>query len=198
MMPHLRHVPHLRHEGNHWWVEYTNEPPIGRAHSWNRYEVELCVDSIDKTLWNKIFNEQKREFENVNANREQVIRNRIMELEAELNERMRYGRDTYEDGAILAWVKTFPDQPDKTYRYAALKSENRWYVTGARNNGPQTWDLLVAGWTSENVVEVVRVMRTYYAIGTPEEIPAPNVETGDLSTWIAPATPPAEEKKDAA
>lgn len=114
--------------------------------------------------------------------REEVIRQRIRELEDELARRTRYGRDVYDDGTVLAWIKTYPSTADDVYRFAAAKSDGRWYVTGNTVKALD-WEGLTDYWLTADVVEVVQVMRVGSVIGAP----APQT---DLEKSVAASTPP--------
>lgn len=104
----------------------------------------------------------------LNMEREDVIVSRIAQLEAELVLRRRFGRDTYDDGTVLSWSKTFPSKSDQVFRYAAVRVDGSWYLTG-RDVGGHTWEQLIQRWTSENVVEAVFVMRTGGVLGVPDD-----------------------------
>lgn len=69
------------------------------------------------------------------------IRARLASLEAELNELDKWGDDTYPDGTVIKWKKTFPPAKIK-YRFAALKAKDFWYLTN-RDGYRLTWDDLV-------------------------------------------------------
>lgn len=51
--------------------------------------------------------------------------------------------DDFPEFAVITFTRTFPDAPERSYTYAALKAEGRWYLTG-RDRAPHTWDSLVA------------------------------------------------------
>jgi len=113
---------------------------------------------------------RSRRMESENVNRDEVIQSRIRELEAELAQRRRYGADTYDDGTVLSWGKTFSSS-DAVFHYAAVKVGDRWYVTGAAGGkNAITWDRLVTDyWTTANVVDEVRVADTWKVVGQGEE-----------------------------
>jgi hypothetical protein len=115
--------------------------------------------------------QRSQRMESENVNRDEVIQSRIRELEAELAQRRRYGADTYENGDVLYWEKTFSTS-DGVYRYAAVKTDDRWYVTGAGGGSKTgiTWDRLVTDyWTTANVVDEVHVADTWKVVGAGED-----------------------------
>lgn len=118
----------------------------------------------------------EKEQDDVSMDREEVIQSRIAELEAELAQRRRYGRDTYEDGTVLSWEKAYEDV-EETYRYAAVKAGTVWYVTGSKASSVRyTWDKLIQLWVSGIPVETVRRVAAWADIATPKK---PEV----VATW---------------
>lgn len=115
----------------------------------------------------------------MSMDREEVIQSRIAELEAELAQRRRYGRDTYEDGTVLSWEKTYEDMIDQVFRYAAIKAGDVWYVTGSKASSVRyTWDKLIQLWVSGIPVETVRWAGTWL------DIPMPQVKKPEVvATW---------------
>lgn len=120
----------------------------------------------------------EKENDDMSMDREEVIQSRIAELEAELAQRRRYGRDTYEDGTVLSWEKTYEDV-EETYRYAAIKAGTVWYVTGSKASAVRyTWDKLIQLWVSGIPVETVRWAGTWL------DIPMPQVKKPEVvATW---------------
>lgn len=94
--------------------------------------------------------------EEVKTNRNDVIKARMRELERELTLRENYGVDDHPDGAVLTWIKKFAGD-ERDFHYAAIKVEDRWYLTGSKVQGVTTWDELVSHWTDGIAVEQVLV-----------------------------------------
>lgn len=55
-----------------------------------------------------------------------------------------YGEDPFRDGQVLSFTRTYAGS-DVLYRYAAVRSVGRWYLTGARSPQGLTW-LQLATW----------------------------------------------------
>lgn len=75
------------------------------------------------------------------ATRREQIELRIRQLEAELATISLYGDDEFPQGSVIRWRKQFRPGGEK-YRYAAMKVQQLWYVTGGKTP-PRTWDQLV-------------------------------------------------------
>jgi hypothetical protein len=65
-------------------------------------------------------------------------------VEAELDRRLKLaealGKDTYEEGTVLQFQKQFKEE-GRTYTYAALKCDGKWFLTGPRQVGVgKTWE----------------------------------------------------------
>lgn len=111
----------------------------------------------------------EKENDDMSMDREEVIQSRIAELEAELAQRRRYGRDTYDDGTVLSWEKTYEDTIDQVFRYAAIKAGDVWYVTGSKASSVRyTWDKLIQLWVSGNPVETVRRVAAWMDLTAPK------------------------------
>lgn len=53
-----------------------------------------------------------------------------------------YGEDTHANGTVWSFSKTYSEfDNSKTYSYAALKADGRWFMTGT--SGARTYDELV-------------------------------------------------------
>lgn len=53
-----------------------------------------------------------------------------------------YGEDTYDDGTVIKFVKSFV-KGGKEYSYAAIKVDGLWYTTGPKVPKGYTWDELI-------------------------------------------------------
>jgi hypothetical protein len=82
--------------------------------------------------------------------RQEVIRARMEQLEAELTELDQFGEDEYEDGAVLVFDMSFRTtgsvEEPAPYVYAAIKAKGLWFVTGQHNMSYWRWDQLVNFW----------------------------------------------------
>lgn len=63
--------------------------------------------------------------------------------------------DPFENGTHLEFVKVFPNS-DKEYPYAALRANDRWFLTGERSPNNITWAQFV-DWCGVGVTEVHKV-----------------------------------------
>lgn len=84
--------------------------------------------------------------------RSEVIRARIMELEAELVTLNVFGNDRFKDGTVIRWKKRFGSNGGK-YTYAAIKAGWAWYLTD-RQGSKVTWEDLVRILTADGVSKV--------------------------------------------
>lgn len=90
--------------------------------------------------------------------RQESIRKRLRALETELFQLERFGGDTWDDGTVLTWKKTFPAAPNTVYNFAAIKVDEHWFLTGSTIGNPTTWDKMVEIWVTANVVDEVYVV----------------------------------------
>lgn len=76
--------------------------------------------------------------------RTEVIKHRIKELEAELAKRQQFGEDEFPNGTVIKFKYRFTSWniDPSFYTYVALKTADRWYLTG-RISDMFTWDDLV-------------------------------------------------------
>lgn len=68
-----------------------------------------------------------------------------------------FGEDEYEDGSVLVFDKRLDN--GRTYSYAVIRTNGRWYTTGPRmGNTPLTWeqlrDWMAGGYPVEEVLWV--------------------------------------------
>lgn len=134
------------------------------------------------------------------------IRARMRQLERELAQLERFGRDHFVDGDVIRWRKTFPvsrqtpgsmwnasaaSELDATarYTYAALKTSAGWYVTGGnkdRSNRSYTFDELVnfitTGPAPEDV-EVATAWRDIVTAAVEEKLAADPATSQEISRW---------------
>ena len=118
----------------------------------------------------------QKDTEEVSINRDEVIRQRIAELEGELAQRKVYGADIYDEGTVLTWRKSYP-QNEIGYNFAAIKGDGVWFVTGtgAANQVRLSWEKLIsAHWMYGEIVAEVRVATAWKLVGTPDE---PKIDT---------------------
>lgn len=99
---------------------------------------------------------------NMKVSRRTVVRKQLERLEQELTKLERFPEDTFEDGTIIQFDKLFniswetyerlPENKERVtvYRYAAIKSNDKWYTTG---NRAYDWDELTA-WMGDGVKEI--------------------------------------------
>ena len=103
--------------------------------------------SASNVLWSRIYNDlyqnttkepEMTTLEKVKRERQEAIeRKRIEAMYADFDE---LGLDLVEDGAVFRFEW---ERRDKTYTYAALKADARWYVTGgSAPNGLPTEDFV--------------------------------------------------------
>ena len=97
--------------------------------------------------------------------------------EAEAEERIRlekYGYDEWPIGTVITFDYTFgkgafPNQRDKVYSYAILKSEAGWYSSGPRTPDARSWDGMITFWERGSVfnMKVVKGRRKFRPILPP-------------------------------
>lgn len=69
----------------------------------------------------------------------------LRRLEAEIRQLERFGRDSFEDGDVVRFTKTYgvTEPEPKTYTYAAVKTPVGWYLTGQHRRPQVTYDELI-------------------------------------------------------
>jgi len=110
------------------------------------------------------------------VSRKTVLRKRLAAMEEELANLERFPKDTFADRSVIRFDKGF-ENTDKQYAYAAIKANDRWYLTGS--TAPlqgMSWDELVS-WMSDGVSEV-------YLMQDHDLIVAPLVEDTEESLPI--------------
>jgi hypothetical protein len=90
--------------------------------------------------------------------RREIIKARMAELEQELVELRMFGEDVYKEGDVLIFDLDFGN-PQKTWRYAAIKGGSLWHVTGRNTLKYATWDQLVTFWRNSHAVKIWAVSR---------------------------------------
>ena len=102
------------------------------------------------------------------------------EIDAEAKAKMElaesYGTDVYEDGTVFTFQREFNPGKNRVYRYACIKAQGFWFVTGSRH-GKQTWHDLVTwlvtgvpatGWTRMVALdEQIRLTEEYASMSEP-------------------------------
>jgi hypothetical protein len=83
----------------------------------------------------------------------EVLEAESLRIAEQLAKIARFGDDVYEDDTVLAFDYQF-NGGSKVYSYAIIKCAGRWYTTGTKVNGGQTWDQLVRFWTQGTVVNM--------------------------------------------
>lgn len=77
------------------------------------------------------------------------IERRIQELEAEKERLLALPQDDFDNGAVITFTKHY-SYSNKSYIYAAIKSNGRWYTTGPKSPKAYTWYELLS-WLGEDV-----------------------------------------------
>lgn len=65
-------------------------------------------------------------------------------------------KDPFKNGDHIAFEKSFPGTPERSYSYGAHKVDDRWYITGARSPQGVTWDALLT-WMGLGVEKVYKL-----------------------------------------
>lgn len=69
----------------------------------------------------------------------------LRRLEAEIRQLERFGRDSFEDGDVVRFTKTYgvTEPEPRTYIHAAVKTPVGWYLTGQNRKTVWTYDELI-------------------------------------------------------
>lgn len=111
----------------------------GRRQHRRRESVVIDGVTVAETLRQRLTRESRELEQAVTALAHQLAR-RTEQLE----HLARYPEvDTFENGDILHFDKTFPGS-DYVYSYVAHKANDRWHLTGDRSPNDITWDELVS------------------------------------------------------
>jgi hypothetical protein len=87
------------------------------------------------------------------VSKKQVLEGQLGRLLTELDKLEAIGEDVYENDTVLS-IKYKHSNSDKEYDYVALKSDDRWYVTGYQNQGPRTWDKMMEYFSHGEIVGI--------------------------------------------
>lgn len=85
--------------------------------------------------------------------KKQVLEGQLDRILTEIDKLEVMGEDVYDNDTVLS-IKYKHSNGDKEYDYIALKSGDRWYVTGYQNAGPRTWDKLMEMFSHGEIVGI--------------------------------------------
>jgi hypothetical protein len=111
---------------------------------------------------------------------------RLRQLEKEIFQLRRFGRDRFVDGDVIRFNKTHEAQEgtDKTYTYVAVKTMAGWSLTGQHRRTIHTYDQLI-----EFVVRCPTATDVQVATAWVDVTEASDEVRANVSNWVAPAAP---------